>query len=56
MYDPFGQNMAGGVSNVPMGVPYPMYQSPTRQLPSNVQPQAPSTPNQQQIVGLLEVV
>ncbi|KAI6176458.1 hypothetical protein M3Y97_00800200 [Aphelenchoides bicaudatus] len=44
VYDPYGQNLAN-VTNVPMAMPYSIYQSPTRQLPS--QPQAPSTPNQQ---------
>jgi len=49
MYDAYGQNLTN-VTNVPampVGVQYPIiYQSPTRQVASNVQPPAPTTPNQ----------
>lgn len=48
MYDPYGQNLTTNVQTaVPVNVQYPIiYQSPTRQLPTSVQPQAPTTPNQ----------
>lgn len=43
VYDPYGQNLTNVTnvqSAVPVNVQYPIiYQSPTRQLPSNVQPQ-----------------
>ena len=45
MYDPYGQNLTNVTNVPPVGYPI-IYQSPTRQIASNVQTPAPATPNQ----------